>query len=192
MYFRGTLVRDKELVSVAAKRKKKEILKSVPIGERDSYLADGWQVKSESKYRITVCKPKESDELFEDQVWRLFSNMGFEELNADRHFEIWAGEDYQQVDVFASDGNHAFVVECRSSKKKTVITKKEISAIADLKKEMTLSIKKHYQKKNLHVSFLFATQGRRWTEALQWKDDGARIPGEPVQFQRWLSTLLGR
>ena len=94
MYFRGSLVSDKELASASARRKKKEILKSVPISERDSYLSDGWRVKSESKYRATICKPKELDELFEDRVWGLFSNMGFEELNGDRNFEIRTGDDY--------------------------------------------------------------------------------------------------
>ena len=59
MYFRGNLVRDKQLDEVAARRRKKEIQKSIPNSERDSYLADGWQVKSESKYRTAIAKQKE-------------------------------------------------------------------------------------------------------------------------------------
>jgi len=162
MWFKGSLVTEKALERVATRRGKNYLQKSISKSELDSYLAEGWQVKYESKYRSTVHKSKEPDELFEDTVWKLFKDMSFQEMNDDRNFEIKIGQDYQQVDVFARDGNNIFIVECKSSKNNKVITKSEISAISDLKKDICTSIKQHYQEKSLRISFLLATQGRQW------------------------------
>lgn len=162
--FYGNLVQNKDLVKTARLRGKKYHEVTVSKDERDAYLAQGWTVGKELKTRVKMHKEKERDELLEDEVWLLFWNMGFSEMNEDRNFKIKAGPTIKQIDIFASDENKVFVVECKASLEGARISQKDIREISDMKKDITDSIRKQYENNNIRVYFVIATKGMRWTK----------------------------
>ncbi len=164
-FFYGDLVQDKELDKIARQRKKPYHEVTVSQAERDAYLAKGWTPTiRELKTRVRLRKEKQCDELLEDKVWLLFYNTGFEEMNKDRNLKIQAGPISKQVDVFAKDRTNIFVVECKASVEEVQISRKDIHEISNLKKNIADSIKKKYDSRNIHISFVIATQGMRWSE----------------------------
>ena len=173
-YFEGDLVRNEMLDKVARQRQRKYHEITVPKADLESYLDKGWKRKREYKRSVRLWKEKSFDELLEDEVWRLFKGMGFIEMNKDRNFRIWAGETWKQVDVFAKDENYAFIVECTSSVKGAQIATKDIREIADLRKDITDSVRKKYNNKSLRVRFIIATRGIKWTKE---KENLARRKG---------------
>ena len=173
-YFEGDLVRNEMLDKVARQRQRKYHEITVPKADLESYLDKGWKRKREYKRSVRLWKEKSFDELLEDEVWRLFKGMGFIEMNKDRNFRIWAGETWKQVDVFAKDENYAFIVECTSSVKGAQIATKDIREIADLRKDITDSVRKKYNDRSLRVRFIIATRGIKWTKE---KENLARRKG---------------
>ncbi len=166
MYFYGDLVQNEELNKTARQRKRKYHELTVSQTERDSYLQQGWELKpKQPKNKARLSKEKQPDELLEDEVWLLFYNMGFTEMNKDRNFKIQTGPIEKQIDVFAKDGNGAFVVECKGSTQGAQISRKDIHEISNLKRDITDSIKKKYDDRNIRVSFVIATRGMQWSEA---------------------------
>jgi len=163
-FFYGDLVQNEELSKAARQRKKKYHELTVSQAEQGSYLQEGWQLKRQLKNKVRLFKGKECDELLEDEVWLLFYNMGFAEMNKDRNFKIQAGPIQKQIDVFAKDGKDTFVVECKASAEGAPISRKDIHEISNLKKDIADSIKKEYDNKNIRVSFVIATQNILWSE----------------------------
>lgn len=163
-YFYGDLVQGEELNKIAKQRKKKDREVTIPKSAQTSYIEEGWALKKEYKNTVRLYKEKQCDELLEDEVWLLFKNMGFTEMNKDRNFKIQAGPIKKQVDVFAKDGNNIFIVECKASVKEARISRKSLHEISNLKKDITNCIKKKYDKRSIHASFITATRGIRWIE----------------------------
>lgn len=164
-YFEGDLVRNEELSKVARQRQKKYHEVTVPKTDADSYLKQGWEIKTEYKTTVRLRRGKAIDELLEDRVWLLFKNMGFLEMNRDRSFKIQAGPVKKQIDVFARDPSRAFVVECKASTEEAPISRQEISDICNLRDGIRSSIGAKYDDRSITVSFVIATQGIRWTES---------------------------
>ncbi|GAI30498.1 unnamed protein product, partial [marine sediment metagenome] len=79
----------------------------------------------------------------------------------DRNFKIQAGFSAKQIDVFAKDEHNIFIIFCTSNK--SISLKDEIRIISDLKKDISLSIKKHYDK-SFRISFLLVTRNIIWNE----------------------------
>ena len=84
------IVTGKELV------KSKNYRKNVYIEKKERKVAlreleeEGWEyVKdyADPKY-VKIRKEKPSDEQFEDKMWLLFAQMGFQYLNVDRNFKM--------------------------------------------------------------------------------------------------------
>jgi len=163
-YFYGDLVQNKELGRVAKQRKKKYQEITVPQAEQSSLIEQGWGIKRELKNRVRLIRKKKCDELLEDELWLLFNSSGFTEMNKDRNFKIKAGPIKKQIDIFAKDENNTFVVECKASVENIRISRKDIHEISDLKKDITDTIKKKYDDRNIRVSFVIATRGIRWTD----------------------------
>jgi len=163
-FFYGDLVQNEGLNKAARQRKKNYHELTVSQAEQDSYLQEGWQLKRHLKNKVRLSKGKECDELLEDEVWLLFYNMGFAEMNKDRNFKIQAGPIQKQIDVFAKDGRDAFVVECKASTEDAQVSRKDIHEISNLKRDIIASIKMKYDDRHIRVSFVIATRGMRWSD----------------------------
>ena len=164
-YFEGDLIQNEMLNKVARQRRNKYHEITVPKSDVDSYLEGGWEEKRPYKRSVRLRKAKPVDELLEDEVWLLFKNMGFTEMNKDRDFRIQAGSIKKQIDVFASDATHAFVVECKTSVEGASISRRDILEIASLKKDIRESVRKHYKNRAMQVSFVIATRNINWSKS---------------------------
>ncbi len=163
-YFYGELVVGEELEKTAKQRQKKYHEVTTPESNKDSYLSKGWKLKKKYKRSVKLFKEKGIDELLEDEVWLLFKNMGFTEMNKDRNFKIQAGPvQKKQIDVFAKDGNNVFVIECKAqSEKGPRLLGKDMHEILNLRGDITKSLRKHYEQK-VRVSFLLVTKNIVWS-----------------------------
>jgi len=108
-------------------------------------------------------KERKFDEALEDEVWLLFKNMGFIEMNKNRNFKIQAGSFSKQIDVIAKDNNHVFVIECKAQAKESPKPlRKDIHEILNLRNDIKESIKNYYKEGKLKVSFLLITRNIIW------------------------------
>ena len=186
LYFYGDLVQGEELGKTAKLRQKKYREVTKPESNKDSYLGRGWELKKKYKRSVKLYKKKGVDELLEDEVWLLFKNVGFTEMNKDRNFKIKAGPIEKQIDVFAKDGNNIFVIECKAqSEKGPRSLRKDIHEILNLRNDITQSIRKHYGKK-LRVSFLLVTKNMTWNS----KDEKLASENRKYGFFFWKETDL--
>lgn len=162
-YFYGDLVQNEDLDKVAKQRAKKYREITTPQAERVSYLKQGWKLKRQLKNRVRLQKKKECDELLEDEVWLLFKNMGFIEMNKDQNFQIQVGPIKKQIDIFARDENNVFVIECKARAKKGPRSlRKDIHEILDLREDIIKSIRNYYKERKLRTSFLLVTRNIIW------------------------------
>jgi len=209
-YFYGELVVGEELGRIAKERQNKDQEVTTLKSDKDPYLSKGWKVKRELKRSVKLFKEKQIDELTEDEVWVLFRNMGFTEMNKDRNFKIQAGPIEKQIDVFAKDGNNVFVVECKAqSEKGPRSLRKDIHEILDLRVDITKSIRNYYRERKIKVSFLLVTQNILWSpkdEELArqkglffWKESNlqgyanlTKQQGEEARFQMYSILFSGR
>lgn len=124
---------DKQLVSgVALKKIRKHRGKDyiydtdVPVCDIEDREREGWEVyKHTKKNRVTLRKEKLQSAKFEDRVWRLFEQMGYEYLNEDNHCLVPNVKPYDatnlrakqchQIDVLALDEDCVFIIECKSA-----------------------------------------------------------------------------
>lgn len=175
-YFFGELVEGEELKKIARQRKNKHHETTIHQAELPSKEQEGWEIKRPLKYnKVKIRRLKKCDELLEDKVWLLFYSMGFTELNKDRNFKIQAGPTKKQIDVFAKEGNNAFIVECKASSEDKHISKKDIHEISDLKEDIRKAIIERYKKK-IRVSFIIATRG------IKWNKDDEKLAKDKVIF----------
>jgi len=196
MCFEGDLVQADMLDKTARQRRRKFREKTVPTSDRDSHVKDGWEEKTVFKESVGLRKPKELDELLEDELWLLFKNMGFEELNKGRDFRVVVGPVRKQIDVFARESNRVFIAECKARTDGAAIGTKDIRELSDLKGDISVSVAQHYRKQNIRTqtSFLIATRGIRWSKENEelakkkkitvWKEDELEYYGQ-------LAKLLG-
>jgi DNA sulfur modification protein DndB len=162
-YFEGDLIRGDELNRVARQRQRKYHEITVPKPDKESYLEKGWKERREYARSVRLWREKPIDELLEDEVWLLFWNMGFIEMNRDRNFTIQVGPIEKQIQVFARDENYAFVVECKTSgvEGKRIATE-DILEFSGLRGDIATSIIETYGR-STRVCFVMATRGIEWT-----------------------------
>ena len=84
----GKLAAEKEIQTLLMARKRSSVFESIKPKHLDDYLANGWEIDREFKDRIRVKKEKPLDMAFEDRVWALFAQMGFNFLNRDRQLHL--------------------------------------------------------------------------------------------------------
>ena len=87
----GKLAAEKEIARLLKERKRDEVTESIRPQHLAAYEEDGWKLDKEFKYTVRVKKEKPLDIKFEDEVWSLFAQLGFNFLNRDRQFHIGVG-----------------------------------------------------------------------------------------------------
>jgi DGQHR domain-containing protein len=157
-----------ELESVYRKRKPAVIFMTVPTGKEGLYLDDGWEIYRRNKKSVRLAKPKPIDEAFEDEVWCLFSKMGFKEMNMDRNFRIKILKDNKspgkQIDVFAKDDETVLIVECKTAetpKKRDL--QKEMAEVVAIREDIRKVIYEHYSRE-IRLKWIFATKNIIWSK----------------------------
>lgn len=144
--------------------KKKDIFfyKDIKLNTEAYYKDEGWELFKTYKTKTKIKKEKVLDLQFEDKTWRIFSKLGFDEINKDRNFKIPISKHLEvnskQIDVFVKDKNVALVIECKSS---IILNKKslrnEINEMNGYKIEAIKSIKNKYDK-DLKIGFIIVTK----------------------------------
>jgi len=69
-------------------RSKKFDQKRISSDDIPGFLENGWAIHKKEKGRATVRRDKSLDERVENLWWVLLYKMGYQELNAGRHFRI--------------------------------------------------------------------------------------------------------
>lgn len=72
----------------AAKRRKPYQEISVPKGELQEYLDQGWEVSRELKRKAVVRRQWPHDERLENRTWCLFHLLGYPQLSSGRQFKV--------------------------------------------------------------------------------------------------------
>lgn len=114
------MVSDSALSAERRSRKKVFISQKILSSELPAYVDLGWEKSKEykSKKYIGVSKEKSAQEQFEDQVWMLFSNMGFTELNANNFEMSYDFHDdslKERISVMAVDDETIVIVVCHAA-----------------------------------------------------------------------------
>lgn len=114
------LLLPREGLSEAARiRGKEKFSKTIPIRELGLAEADGWVVKKMRKRTVTVEKSKAIGDAFEDTVWMVFYNMGFDLMNSTNRFNLSYSSTNpcltKQIDVIAMDDETCLFIECKST-----------------------------------------------------------------------------
>ena len=193
------IVEDKDLKKAAKQRKNPYYEEKDYTSSKTDKEIDGWEAVSLyanerfTKYR----KPKPFDEIFEDKVWIMFYNMGFDAMNKDRNFKMQNDPKNpqltKQIDVFAAEEETVFIIECKAAESpRDVNFKTDLEALRGNMDYLRAEAKKIY--KNRKVIFVWATSniilGPKDLERLnEWKivhfDDAV------VQYYENLSQHLG-
>lgn len=182
---------DKDFSKEIRLRKKDCIEIKVSTDEEGKYLNKGYGVKSRFKNgNSDLHKKKSIGDRFEDEVWLLFKDMGFTELNKGKlRIDIMSRgaerKKRKQIDVFAKAEKDVFVIECKAKEMlgpKTLA--KDIAEIKDLKNRITRAIREHYEQKDIRITFLICTKNitvsendeadAKGADIIIWKDDEIR------------------
>lgn len=116
----------------------------------------------------------------EDDIWCMFYNLGFRNLNYDEDLSVQWGdnpEDRHQLDVVAVGDEAIFVVECKATAKlKPASFKKEIGEICLYRDGVIKALRQIYgdEKK---VKFIFATRNYTFAEGC---DDEKRLADNKI------------
>jgi len=152
-----------ELIRAKKARAKTYEDRRISEASLSEFEKQGWELVSIYKNGdAKVRRGKPVGEAFENKVWLLLFNMGFEKMNRDNKFVIPYGssneELTQQIDVFATDGETVLVVECKSAKEPGTSGnfKKDIEALNGNREGLIRSIKKEYGD-NIQIKFIWAT-----------------------------------
>ncbi|WP_170373469.1 DGQHR domain-containing protein [Ruegeria arenilitoris] len=119
---KGKLSSDPSTLGKIYKSKKKKFHeRNVDHNRVEEFLRDGWEefgtrLKTKTKLR----KPKSHSDQFEDDIWCQMYELGFRQLNVDRHLSLPFGRnetERKQIDVLAVSGDVVLIIECKSSDK---------------------------------------------------------------------------
>ena len=115
------LVNDETLLRQIYRAKKKTFYElSVKPSEVNTYERDGWEIQTPLKTKIKIKKDKKHSEIFEDNIWCQFYELGYRYLNRDENFTLPFGKDIKdkkQIDIIAINDDTIFLIECKSSEK---------------------------------------------------------------------------
>jgi DGQHR domain-containing protein len=162
------IVSGSQLESVYRKRKHAFIFRTVPTGKEGLYLDNGWEIYRRNKKSVRLAKPKPIGEAFEDELWCLFSKIGFKVMNRDRNFRIEILKDNKspgkQIDVFAKDDETVLVAECKTAetpKKRDL--QKDMAEVVAIREDVRKIIYEHYGRE-IKLGWIFATKNIIWTD----------------------------
>lgn len=165
----GKLVSAKDMAVLLKDRKRGSISQSIQPQERDIYLSQGWQIDREFKHSIRVKKDKAFDVAFEDHVWSLLAQLGFDFMNRDRtltlSYDPKESALSQQIDVFAKDEETILLVECKAAEShKRGDFKKELEAMKGKMDGLHRTLKALFPKKKHKVKFILATHNLTFSD----------------------------
>lgn len=198
MFFQG-LVSGTNLAKERARRRNPYLFEKILPSQLPEYKEKGWLPHKEYKSKISVKKKKPIDIAFEDQLWVIFSNMGFPFLNGGRFFKIPYSEDYsltQQVDLVAVDDETILIMECKAAEtiRKNRNFKEAIDSIGGQREGILNTLQKVFPGSKHKVKFIFATKnyvlGKPDIDRLQ-NFEIARFEEEETEYYEELTTLLG-
>lgn len=172
----GPLISGENLQSDLRQRKSRDIFHTVTASTRKLIQEkvaleeqDGWRVVKRNAKSTRMGRPKPVHEQLEDELWCLFAQMGFKEMNKGRQFTIGMedGLNPRQIDVFAKDDETVMIVECRQ---KATVGRKNMSDLIEkiraIRDTAQKNVRLHYgSQKKLKIKFAIATRGIIWGEA---------------------------
>ena len=135
--------------------------KSISLNELEDYISEGWEEVSASTYKAKVQKLKPAGVRFEDDIWCMFYNLGFRNLNYDEKLEIPYGDnpgDKHQLDVVAVGEEAIFVVECKATENIRVASFKKDIAEMCLYKDGVMKALRQIYGQDKKIKFIFATR----------------------------------
>lgn len=161
MFFQG-LISGSALAKELKLRKKPFIFESIPLALLPEYQQNGWVEHKRFKTKVRVKKPKPINVVFEDRVWCVLADMGFDYMNSGRFFKLPYSDDYsltQQVDVVAIDEETILIVECKAAEtvNKNRSFKESIEAISGKKEGILNILKNIFPGSKRKVKFIFTT-----------------------------------
>lgn len=175
---------DESVLTKKFKAKKTPYLvRSISLNELEDYINEGWEEVSTSKFKAKIQKPKPVGVKFEDDIWCMFYNLGFRNLNYDENLVIQWGdnpEDKHQLDVVAVGEEAIFVVECKATENiKAASFKKDIGDMCLYKDGIIRALRQIYGN-DKKVKFIFAT--RNYTFAEGCEDEKRLADNKIFQF----------
>lgn len=165
------MTNDESVLSKKFKAKKTQYFtRSISLNELEDYVNDGWEEVSTSKYKAKIQKLKPAGIRFEDEIWCMFYNLGFRNLNYDENLVIQWGdnpEDKHQLDVVAVGEEAIFVVECKATESiKPASFKKDIDDMRLYKDGVMKALRQIYGE-NKRVKFIFATHNYTFADGCE-------------------------
>ncbi len=153
-----SLVSGEQLNKAFTLRKSDDIKIKVPNSEIDAFVRQGYSITKPGSRKTELKKKKPFSEIFENEVWLDFYNMGFETMNSDNHFSVCFPGDRKQIDVVAIDAETIIVVECKATESldKTINFKKEVESINGYWPAVRKELLKKYP--NRKTKYVFATK----------------------------------
>jgi DNA sulfur modification protein DndB len=129
---------------------------------REEYELKGWLFDKDFNRSIKMKSLKSHDLTFENKVWLMISNLGFDFMNKDRDFTLpYDDINTQQIDVFAKDNECAIYVECKSSKSRKRGDFKQLLESWEIKKRgIENSINQIFSPTRLKKKFILATENQ--------------------------------
>jgi DNA sulfur modification protein DndB len=117
--FNNSLVEGADIKTILSKKKKTYVEKSIEQELKSKYFEEGWELIRDNTSTSRIKKSKSHDVLFEDKVWTILAQMGFNTLNANSNLKLPYAKDPtipgRQIDVFAADEETILIIECKSS-----------------------------------------------------------------------------
>lgn len=176
-------------------------LKSVPLGDEESFAADGWIVHRRLKRVAKLQKERPLLERLENKWWILLYKMGYPEMNSGHDFRVIiksrAGEGTNySINVFARDNETVIVSKCYACEKlRTKNLQKEVDEFAEQKGALSTAIKKFYGKEfKPKIIWFIVTENIIWPDTVQQsaKKQNIRIVTEnDLPYYTQLAEHLG-
>lgn len=192
---------DKDFSKEIRLRKKDYIEMKVLTNEEEKYLNQGYELKSRFKNGKSLLHKKKSiGDCFEDEVWVLFKDMGFTELNKGKlRIDVTPHDSKRkktkQIDVFAKAEKDVFVIECKAKEMlgpKSLA--KDIAEIKGLKNRIKRAIREHYEQNDIRITFLICTTNIAVSENDEADAKGADITiwkDDEIRYFTNLSKIIG-
>lgn len=186
------------LQETAKERKTSYLLKKVAANQIQQELDNGWQInRTYVNGSALMQREKPIWDAFEDEVWSLFYEMGFQVMNLDRDFHIDFGGPglTKQIDVVAIDDDVCLLIECKATAQEdnSKTWKTELEAIDHNKERCFNEIKQKYP--NRKCKYIFATKNYVIGNADNNRMKGYQIANfdyETIKYYSQLVTHLGK